>query len=211
MDKGETCGLIPSSQWPKGEREMSVKPLRDQAGELQLNWRSILAAAGYGGPTEDWEVEGGKVYHIYLGERNPRLGPYSEASLRKEAKRIVTEGRRWCRQAFPGLVRSLELDEFNLVQLYRQARRADIQRVRVGEEVRVGYSTGSYFGRGGGWGNFMIYGDVDQEQLEESDNGFVRGGAYKITFSKGPAAVYSAAGDSINGGRTHYKILIVAE
>jgi hypothetical protein len=135
---------------------------------------------------------------------------YSLEDARKVATKVIADARRWIHQTLPGLVRNLELTDHDAVQLFWKARKATIIRVKVGETHEVPWAGGSYFGSGGGWGKWMIWGNVTETSGQRHDNGFCVEGTTFVTFNS-PSAVYTASGDGINGGRVFYRKLFVTE
>lgn len=204
-------GLVLEVNSTEAERA-SVKPLRNKMGELDTNIDSLMGMAGYGPEAHLWETtSNGLVYYICLGRRHPDVAPRLASEVRSEAHKIVESARIWIHQNMRGFKRAVKMDNWDAVQLWKVAQKATIIRVKLGETVEVETSTGSYFGSGGGWGRHEEWGQFTREWVKSDDNGFTTHPFYRYTFDKGPAVVYTATGDGINGGRTHWRKLYVAE
>lgn len=188
------------------ENAMSRKELRGM-----FQFESLLEALGavekpeYGywvrqGDFVIWTTAIGKPYELL------RI-----SDVEKELARRVGEARRWINQTFPGFLRRLKLTDVQVVELFNQGSHASIIRYNVGEDANVSWQGHSYFGSGGASGTWKIWGAVSEVQETGShDNGFVKSGSTKIHFD-GPAALYTYAGDSINGGRTFWRELHIAD
>lgn len=174
-----------------------IKPLRGSGWDT---WRDLSEMIGGQG---SWKTEGDLVFHVVSGNRSWEVGPFSRREAEKMFNGLLSEARSWIHEMFPTL-RRLHLAPADAVELYQRGRRADIVRVKVGQIVNLTKAGSSYFGSGGGYGVWVTFGcEPKVEVVLETDDGFARDETVRITFPS-PGAVYTAAGDGINGGRVFF-------
>lgn len=196
------------------EERKSVQPLRNDRGELTTNVDSIMAMAGHGPEARQWETtDNGLVYLLCLGRRHPEVPPRLAREVRHEAHLIIAASRQWIHANLRSFKRHVQLSDWEAVQLWKAANHTQIEiiRVKVGETIMVETSDGSYFGSGGGWGNHQEWGKFTRQWIETQDTGFITFPKHSYTFDQGPAVVYTAAGDSINGSRLSWRKMYIAE
>jgi hypothetical protein len=191
---------------------VAFKPMRNYDGELTTNIEALMAMAGHGPEAGQWErTQAGLVYQLCSGRRHPSVSPRLAKQVHHEAHLVIQSARQWIHNNLRSFKRHVELTDYEAVQLWKAGRKARIIRVKLGDTILIETSQGSYFGSGGGWGRHVEWGEFTREWVETDDNGFTTHPYYKYTFDQGPAVVYSAAGDGINGGRTFWRRLYVAE
>lgn len=191
-----------------------VEALVGQDGHLTVNQATLLAIAGYGPRAGEWERSKGLVFRLagyrdYPWERYD-WNSYSLKEARQIAHGMISRARRGIKKNFPGLKRHLKFDDYQAVMFWRIAKEG-FTLVKVGQTITLKKSGGSRFGSGDAWGTWKEWGDVNKKDISSNNNGFVVTGEVKVTFDQGPAAVFTAAGDGINGGRTFWRRLVVAE
>lgn len=202
----EELGFIFEEDDPRSR----IEPLRDERGDLRRGWKNVLAMAGYPDPsdsmTEGYETTpDGLVYAICNRQRHPSIAPVLALEVRREAAILIATANRWLHANLRSFKRSVKLTPFEVVQLYMRAKNENVSVIEVdpSESVDTRYWDPPSFGSGGGWSVWTVYGLVTKG--ESSDR------AVTVTFDKGPAVVFTAAGDSINGGRTFYRKMYVVK
>jgi hypothetical protein len=175
-------------------------------------WDTTRNILGMAGLLDDprWSSEGDVVYLVSDSSRKVQF-PRNE--VQELAFRLVKEAREWLKEFAPSLNSQLRDGEAALLHYYVFEKKAQVLRVKLGEPVRVEKGGSSYFGSGGAWGVWEIFGappKPKEEVVKEFDNGFAVDREVVVTFSA-PGAIYSASGDSINGGRVFFRLLIIAE
>jgi hypothetical protein len=198
---------------------MKTVSLFNERGDLRYNQKAILEMAGIR-PTKRpmggfvWHTdENGLVWWKFLGKLDPEIGPYSAREARREAAKIVARARRWLRETAPGFTRRVKLSDWEVFHLYEIAHsgKVDITFHKVGESIEVGRGGTAYFGSGGGWGRWEVFGQISERAVSSRDNGFAVYETVEVTFDHGPAILYTASGDGINGGRLFWKGLLIAQ
>lgn len=200
----EGLGLVFQEDNPR-ER---VQPLRDEHGDLTRGWKDILEMAGYEVPrlpmTEGFETTpDGLVFKITNRQRHSGVPPVLAREVRREAGKLIAAANRWLHENLRSFKRVVKLTPFEAVELYMRAKSSQVSVVEIelGEEVETRSWDPPSFGSGGGWSTWTVYGRVTEGETTKETK--------KVVFNHGPAAVYSAAGDAINGGRVFYRLLYV--
>lgn len=194
------------------EESALVHPLRKD-GELQMNLEALLSAHGVGPDAAAWrKTDNGLVYYAY-DERYMIYGPkfYSIKAVAHEVHLITERARQWIHDELRGFKRHVKLDDYKAIQLWKVGKDASIIFVKLGESFELTTQTGQKFGSGGAWSKESFWGGkVRSQVLFERDTGFVSQTTGKFHFTE-PGAMFVAAGDDINGGRTFYRKLYVTK
>lgn len=184
-----------------------VEHLRDEHGNLCRGWKDILEMAGHEVPrwpaTEGFETTNGLVFKICNAQRHPEVAPVLSREVRREASILISAANRWLHENLRSFKRSVKLTPFQAVELYMRAKNSQVECVEVelGSTVETKYWEAPSFGSGGGWSTWTVYGEVTHQGDSKNSR--------SVLFDQGPAVIYSAAGDAINGGRNFHRVLYV--
>lgn len=201
----ESLGFVFEKDSPRSR----VQSLRDENGELRGGWKHVMAMAGHPEPTMIQMSEGyettpdGLVYTICIGQRHPDIAPVLAREVRREAGKLISAANRWLHQNLRSFKRAVKLTPYQAVELYMRAKnsRLTVVDVELGSTVDTKYWDYPTFGSGGGWCTWTVYGEVSRQGETKNSR--------SVVFDKGPAVVFSAAGDRIGEGRNFYRILYV--
>ena len=172
-----------------------------------------MAKAGFGPEAKDYEHADGLVFaKDPWGGRLASCDPYFLWEVTDAAQALIDSALNWAEDNLKtSTIRALDLEHnpYKAVLIHQRMKdcRWEILRLKVGDTVEVPWQ-----GSRGGWGSVSAYGEFSKvEGGENEDNGFCTSGTEMFQFDKGPCIVFTSAGDDLNGGRSFYRKIFIAE